>query len=147
MTHQTSITWLKTSSFLFIILGALFSWTTTGPLMVANLAFVDLIVWPLDQAQTYDAAETRVAVAIAGGLTAGFGMQFYMITRFVYEENPALGGKMILASIFTWYFVDGVGSVLAGSTFNVLANVSFLIMIALPVLLARPAESDRKLQA
>ena len=136
MSHHASTLWLKISSILLIVLGALFSWTTTGPLMAANLGLVDFIVWPMDAAQSYTATETRLLAAISGGLTAGFGMCFYMMTKYIYENDPVLGGRMILSSIVTWYVVDGIGSVIAGVTFNVFANITFLVMIALPVLLA-----------
>ena len=143
MSFQTSLIWLKTSSILLIILGALFSWTTTGPLAGVNLALVDFVVLPLDGEQSYNAVETRLLAAIAGGLTAGFGMAFWVMTQHIYAENPVLGRRVILSSIMTWFVIDGIGSVLSGVAFNVVANLSFLAMFVLPVLLVKPEQNEQ----
>ena len=136
MTHQAAITWLKVSSITLVVLGALFSWGTIEPLAHFTLSLIDFIIFPMDGAQSFAATETRLLTAISGGLTAGFGMAIYMMTVHIYTSDKAVGGRMILATTFTWFVVDGIGSVLAGVTFNVFANVTFLIMIALPVMLA-----------
>ncbi len=136
MTHQAATTWLKISSISLIILGALFSWGTIDPLAHITLSLIDFIVFPMDGAQSFAATETRLLTAITGGLTASFGMAVYMMTVHIYASEQAVGSRMILATTFTWFVVDGIGSVLAGVTFNVFANVTFLIMIALPVILA-----------
>ncbi len=136
MTYQAAITWLKTSSISLIFLGALFSWGTVDPLANITLSLIDFIILPIDGAQSFAAVETRLLTAITGGLTAGFGMAVYMMTVHIYSIDQAIGGRMILATTFTWFVVDGIGSVLAGVTFNVFANITFLVMIALPVMLA-----------
>ena len=143
MSFQTSLTWLKTSSILLIVLGALFSWTTTGPLAGMNLALVDFVVFPPDGGQSYNAVETRLLSAIAGGLTAGFGMAFWVMTQYIYAKDPALGRRVILTSIFTWYIIDSIGSVLSGVPFNVVANLSFLAMFALPVVLVKSGHLEQ----
>jgi len=136
MTHQAGITWLKISSISLVVLGALFSWGTMGPLADINLALIDFVILPVDGAQSFAATETRLLTAITGGLTAGFGMAIYMLTVHLYSKDQAVGGRAILVTTFVWFIVDGIGSVIAGVTFNVFANFTFLIMIALPVLLA-----------
>ncbi|MEM7445401.1 MAG: excinuclease ABC subunit A [Pseudomonadota bacterium] len=141
MSHGTSVTWLKTVAWLLIVIGALFSWLTSGPLAAVNLAFLDLAVFPVDGAQTFAATETRLLAAITGGITAGLGMAILMITRHVYEQNPVLGRRMILWPVLTWFVVDGVGSVLAGAAFNALLNLVLLAAIILPLLITRTAKA------
>ncbi len=136
MTHSTAITWLKTCSMALVVLGALFSWGTIDPLANITLSLIDFIILPMDGAQSFAATETRLLTAITGGLTAGFSIAIYMMTVHVYAENQALGGRIILVTTFTWFVIDGIGSILAGVSFNVIANVTFLIMFALPVFLS-----------
>ncbi len=135
MSFQTSVTCLKISSILLIVLGALFSWTTVGPWAQYNLLFVDFIIGPFDGGQSYSATETRLLAAITGGITTGLGVLFWMITHFVYASDPVLGRRMILAGICSWFVVDSVGSMLAGAPFNVIANAGLLLMFVLPVVL------------
>ena len=136
MTHQTAITWLKISSISLVVLGALFSWGTVDPLANITLSLIDFIIFPMDGAQSFAATETRLLTAISGGLTSGFAMAIYLTTVHVYASDQLAGGRIILGTTFTWFVVDGIGSILAGVTLNVFANLTFIIMIALPVIMA-----------
>ena len=78
MSFETSVGWLKTVGVLLIVIGAIFSWTTLGPLAFMGVFFVDLAVLPVDGAQSFAATETRLLMAIVGGLTAGIGAAIWM---------------------------------------------------------------------
>ena len=64
------------------------------------------------------------------------GILLYMIADTLYRDDPKLGGRIMLAGIFSWFIVDSLGSVLSsgGGWFNVILNLSFLALIALPIL-------------
>lgn len=139
MSFETSVVWLKTISILLIVVGALFSWATFGGLAWLGLGFLDLAVWPIDGSQTYAAPETRLLAAITGGLTAELGAALLMVTTHIYANNPAVGRRMILSFVLTWFVVDSIGSVLAGAGFNTVINLALLVVIILPLLVAKPA--------
>lgn len=133
MSFETSVSWLKVTGILLIVIGAIFAWTTTGPMAGINVLFVDLAVFPVDNAQTYTATETRLLAAIVGGLTAGIGAAIWMVTKHVYAESPTVGRKIILTFVMVWFCVDGLGSVLSGAPVNVVLNTGLLIAMILPL--------------
>lgn len=139
MSFETSVSWLKVSGILLIVIGAIFAWTTTGPAANANLLFVDLAVFPVDGAQTYAATETRLLAAIVGGLTAGIGATIWMVAKHVYAEHPAVGRKVLLTVVLTWFLTDSLGSVLSGAAFNVVLNAGLLILMVLPLVWVKGA--------
>ena len=133
MSFETSVGWLKITGILLIGIGAIFAWTTTGPLANLNLLFVDLAVFPPDGAQSYSATETRLLAAIVGGLTAGIGAAIWMVAKHIYAEHPAIGRKVILTFVMVWFCVDSLGSVLSGAAFNVVLNTGLLGVMVLPL--------------
>ena len=144
MTHQSTQLWLKTASLLLIAVGVFFSWATSGPLSAVNEGFVDLVFWPLDGAQTYAAAETRLLSGIAGGLTVGLGLAVWMVTREVFAHDPARARRIILVMMLGWFLVDSTGSIIAGAWFNVVANCAILAFVCWP--LARQARRIQELE-
>ena len=136
MSFETRLLWLKSVGVLLVLIGALFAWTTTGPFAGLNVLFVDLAILPLDGVQSYAAAETRLLAAIVGGTTAGLGAAIYLIARHVYSRDPAVGKRIILSLVLTWFVVDSIGSVLAGAAFNVVLNIGLLVLMILPLIRA-----------
>lgn len=134
MSHQGALAWLKIAGLLLIAIGIFFSWATSGPLVALNEGFVDLVFWPFDGAQTYDAAETRLLSGIAGGLTVGIGAAVWMVAREVFSSDPARGRRIILTMMLAWFVTDSIGSLIAGAWFNVIVNVVILGMVCWPVL-------------
>ncbi|MEM7213084.1 MAG: excinuclease ABC subunit A [Pseudomonadota bacterium] len=141
MSIETRITWLKTVGILLIGLGAIFAFTTTGPVAGVSVLFVDLAVFPVDGGQSYAATETRLLAAIVGGLTAGLGAAIWMIAKHVYALGPEVGRKVILTFVLIWFVVDSLGSVLSGAAFNAVLN-TLLLATMLPPLLGRSAETE-----
>ncbi len=133
MSFETSISWLKITGALLVVIGAIFAWTTTGPAAIVSVLFVDIAVFPVDGAQSYDATETRLLAAIAGGLTAGIGAAIWMIAKHIYAEHPAVGRKIILTFVMIWFCVDSLGSILSGAPVNVLLNLGLLVAMVLPL--------------
>ena len=126
---------------LLIAVGAVAAWTTTGPLAFMGVIFVDLAVLPLDGAQSFAATETRLLMAIVGGLTAGIGAAIWMIARHLYAQNPVVGRKILLTFILIWFVVDSVGSVLSGAWFNAVLNTGLLVAMILPLLWVKEART------
>jgi hypothetical protein len=93
----------------------------------------DLAFWPLDGRETLAARETRLAVAIAGGLTTGLGAMIYAVADKVLPRDPAAARSVILTGTLAWFVTDSSGSVLAGAPANVVLNVLILAAVLWPV--------------
>lgn len=135
MSHQSSLKMLKAASLLLVGFGLLFFLSVFTPVSGLSRLFLDLVIWPFDGQQSLGATETRLMIAISGGLLAGWGVMFWLVTTQVYATNPALGGRIILPGIVTWFVIDSLGSILAGASVNALLNITFLVIFALPVVL------------
>lgn len=134
MSPSTAQNWLKSAGIVLVVVGVFFSWVTSGAASAVNVWFVDLVFWPLDGQQTYEAVETKLLSGIAGGLTVGLGLAIWIVAREILPGDPALARRIILTFMMGWFVVDSVGSVLAGAWFNVVPNVAILIGVCSPVL-------------
>lgn len=135
MTLQSSITSLKAASIFTIGTGLVFFFALfTSADFLAGLLF-DIAIWPLDGAQDLNTSETRLLLAISGGMLVGWGIMFWLVATLIYAENPQIGGKVILYSILSWFIIDSTGSIIAGFGANAVMNLVFLAIFALPVLM------------
>ena len=99
----------------------------------------DLLVWPFDGAETLAASETRLALAIGGGVMLGWGLMTWQLAGEPLERTPDAVRGIIRASVLGWFLVDSAGSVTAGAALNVVPNLVFLALFLLPMRKARAA--------
>lgn len=99
----------------------------------------DLLVWPFDGAETLAASETRLALAIGGGVMLGWGLMIWQLAGEPLERAPDAIRGIIRASVLGWFLVDSAGSVAAGAALNVVPNLVFLALFLLPMRKARGA--------
>lgn len=137
MSYDASIRTLIFASWSLIAFGLLFFLTVFTPVSAITLFLVDAVRWPLDGAQSLDAPETKLMLAISAGLITGWGVMLLMLTRDVYATDPEKGGRLILAGIASWFIIDSAGSILSGFSLNAVANLGFLGLFVLPVLLRK----------
>jgi hypothetical protein len=133
METASTLRWLKLASAIVIGFGILTALAALPWAAGPTVLLTDLILFPLDGGQSLSAAETRILVAILGGVLAGWGVLFWLVATQVYAQHPALGRRLILTSIGIWFCIDCTASVLADAPFNVLLNVPFLAMFVLPL--------------
>lgn len=93
----------------------------------------DLLVWPLDRAETLAGSETRLALAIGGGVMLGWGLMIWQLAGEPLERAPEAVRGIIRTSVTAWFLVDSAGSVAAGAALNVLPNLVFLALFLLPL--------------
>lgn len=128
MSLQRSVLWLKGASAIVIGFGILTvfgAWpSTAGPI----LFLLDFVIWPLDGAQSGAATELRLALAISGGIMAGWGILLWQLSTQLYPREPNLGRRLILTSIGVWFVIDSLGSIAAGVPLNALLNTGFLVL-------------------
>jgi hypothetical protein len=93
----------------------------------------DLLVWPVDGAETLAASETRLGMAISGGVLVGWGVMIWQLAGEPLARMPEMVRAIIRTSMLTWFVVDSAGSVAAGAALNVVANLVFLVLFLIPM--------------
>jgi hypothetical protein len=135
MPVSTDIVWLKAASAILMIgFGLMFAFAAFPPAALPSLLFVDALFWPLDGMQTLAAPETRLVLAIGGGITAGWGMLVWQVATHLMPSDPAMARTILLRSLLTWFVVDSTCSWLADAPQNIPANLLFLAAFLLPLI-------------
>jgi hypothetical protein len=96
-------------------------------------AVLDGVFWPMDGGQSAAAEETRLLLAILGGITFGWGLMIWHLAGAPLERMPDLIRPILRQSVLAWFVLDSTGSVLAGAPLNVLANVVFAALFLVPL--------------
>ena len=112
------------------------------PVSVAPANFLaDLAFWPVDGKQAVDSDSARLLAAIAGGIMVGFGVALGMLAKNVLPKHPHLAAHIISASILSWFAVDSLGSLAAGSYLNVLSNMALAALFLVPAFMISRASA------
>lgn len=134
-------TYLKISAVLVMLYGPIF-FLGTFPETVEPVRFTtDLLMWPLDGAQSYEHSETIFIGALAGGFLFGWGVLIWQLSGEVYDSAPEAVRKAVVTGFLAWFVLDSAGSITSGNVSNALFNVLFLGLFVGP--LWRPAKSAR----
>ena len=141
MSNENAAKLVRIASILLIAFGVFFALVSVPVLAGPTYAFIDLVDWPIDGNVELDSV-AKMLCAIAGGLSAGFGVFMYLIVAPLVERGDPLGRKAIPA-LLVWYVVDSGGSVLAGAPLNAVSNAAFLALLIAPLLLVGQAKADQ----
>jgi hypothetical protein len=98
---------------------------------------LDLLSFPLDGLQNYQAPTTRFLSALTGGFLFGWGVCIWCLQAWVYDLAPEGVRKSVVYSILAWFVLDSAGSIASGNASNALFNVIILLLAVGP--LWRPA--------
>jgi hypothetical protein len=140
MPVSTAIVWLKTASAVLMIgLGLMFAIAAWPPASGPVTLLVDLLFWPIDGTQSVAAPETRIILAIGGGITAGWGVLVWQVATHLMPSNPAVASHILIRSLLSWFVIDSTCSWLAGAPINIPANAGFLALFMWPLLRMRQA--------
>ncbi|MCO6407147.1 MULTISPECIES: hypothetical protein [Hoeflea] len=123
--------WLKAAAGIVIGVGLLLAAGALPPLAAPVVFLADLIIWPLDGLQTLGAPETRVFMAISGGVMVGWGVTLWKLAEHLMAEHPAAVRSITMTGLYSWFVVDSIGSIAAGVPLNAVANVSFVVLFLL----------------
>ncbi|MFQ6547908.1 hypothetical protein AADZ90_008110 [Aestuariibius sp. 2305UL40-4] len=94
----------------------------------------DLILWPMDGAETLAAPESRLLLAISGGVLAGWGVLVLGLAGEPARQAPDTTRRIALTAYVAWFAIDSTASVAAGAPLNVVGNLAFLALMAGPIL-------------
>ena len=128
MQPHVNITVLRAGSAILIGFGVIVGCSAWPPLAGFIRFLVDLFAWPLDGTQNLAASETRLMMAIAGGVMAGWGAMIWMATTRLVQRDPSLLRALVLIPGGIWFVVDSIGSVASGVPVNALVNTGFLLL-------------------
>lgn len=107
---------------------------------------LDLLSFPLDGAQQFDAATTRFLSALTGGFLIGWGATLWALRRWVYDTAPEGVRKSMLTGVICWFLVDSAGSIASGNPSNVFFNLLVLLLAVGPLWkkATAPSEGNRQ---
>ncbi len=132
MHNHARIRWLKIGAAVTFGFGLLIGAAAVPSLQWPVNLMVDFVFFPPDSAQSVDTGAARLLSAITGGLMAGLGVMLWVVATELCPREPALGRRLILLGIGSWYIVDCAMSVAAGAPLNILFNTGFLLIFVLP---------------
>jgi hypothetical protein len=131
MTASPRLTFVRAAAAVLALSGLLTAVCALPGLDALSVAFLDLIILPLDGAQSLSAAETRVWQAIGGGVTTALGVAMWQMATEGAELSPVFARRAMLRTIWSWFIVDSAFSALAGAPFNAVVNVAILLPFVL----------------
>ena len=117
--------WLKAASAVVIGFGLLLAAGAWPPLAGPVALLADLLIWPMDGLQRLELPETRVFMAISGGVMVGWGVTLWKLADHLLPEHLAAVRSITMTGLYSWFAVDSLGSVMAGVPLNALATVSY----------------------
>ncbi len=94
---------------------------------------LDLLSWPLDQAQTYDDDTLRFLSALTGGFLLGWGVMILCLRAWAYDAAPDGVRKSVVVGVLAWFVLDSAGSIASGNPSNALFNVVVLLLAVGPL--------------
>ncbi len=138
LTHACFL--LRLSSYGILLFSAVW-WTAALPSFdMPAKVMLDTLVWPIDGSHDVLSKDARWLSVIGSGLIAAFaGMLLWVVIPELQHGNYRVikGAKY---SIWAWYIVDSLGSVLVGVASNAVFNTVFLLMLLIPLWLAERAQ-------
>ena len=140
MTREQKV--LRINAEIIIGFGVLFALAAIPAVYAWIAVFFDVAHFPFHSAPESLDPTGRLMIAISGGLTVGLGAMVWTVATEVLPVAPAQGRKVILYSAVGWFITDSTFSVVAGSPFNVVLNLSFLLLMVLPLQRKGSTEAD-----
>jgi len=131
MENENTQAWVKTAAALVAGVGLVIALAAWPPLAGPVVFAADLFIWPLDGMQTLSAPETRVFMAISGGLMVGWGVTLWKLAAHLMPTDPAAVRSITMTGLYAWFAVDSLGSIMAGVPVNAVANIGFVVLFLL----------------
>lgn len=133
MTKQFHKSYLKFTAIFVGLFGPIFFLGTMLATSEPARLTLDLLSWPIDGLQNYDAPTTQFLSALTSGFLFGWGVCIWFLQRMVYDSAPDGVRKSVLFGLIAWFLLDSAGSVASGNTPNVFFNVIVLLVAVGPL--------------
>lgn len=138
MSHAFHKFWLKITAIVVGSFGPVFFLGTMVSTAEPARLTLDILSWPVDGMQTYDASTTHFLSALTGGFLFGWGVMIWCLSIWVYDLAPEPVRRTVVAGIVSWFVLDSAGSIASGNASNAVFNIAVLLMAVGP--LWRPAK-------
>lgn len=129
MTLQQSA--MRISGGVLVATGVLFALAALSFLHPIAHIFLQIAYWPIHTVPAELTVPVPLLLVITGGLTAGLGGMQWALGTHVAPVSSVAAAKTAQIAAWSWFCVDSSGSVLVGAPFNVVLNLSFLVLILL----------------
>jgi hypothetical protein len=129
--------WLKVTAIVVGSFGPVFFLGTMVATSELARLTLDILSWPLDGIQTYTSPDTRFLSALTGGFLFGWGVMIWCLSEWVYDAQPEVVRRAVVAGILAWFVLDSAGSIASGTPSNAFFNIIVLLLAVGP--LWRPA--------
>ncbi len=142
MTQQQSA--MRISGGVLAATGALFALAAFQFLHPVAHIFLQIAYWPMHAVPAELMVPLPLLLVITGGLTVGLGGMQWALGTYVAPVSAAAATKTAQIAAWSWFCADSLGSILVGAPFNVVLNLSFLVLILLscrPGTASKPATS------
>lgn len=125
--------WLIITAIVVGSFGPVFFFGTMLPTSEPARWTLDVLSWPPDSIQNYEASTTRFLSALTGGFLFGWGICIGCLRIWVYDKAPNETRKAVLAGLLAWFVLDSSGSITSGNAINAFFNVIVLIIAVGPL--------------
>jgi hypothetical protein len=133
MTQKFHKFWLKITAIVVGSFGPVFFFGTIISTSEPARWTLDLLSFPLDGLQNYQANTTRFLTALTGGFLLGWGVMIWCLSAWVYDKAPEPTRKVVLVSLLSWFVLDSAGSITSGNASNAIFNVLILLVAVGPM--------------
>ena len=125
--------WLIVTAVVIAAFGPVFFLGTMESTSEPARLTLDLLSWPIDQAQTYDDDTLRFLSALTGGFLLGWGVMILCLRAWAYDAAPDGVRKSVVVGVLAWFVLDSAGSIASGNPSNALFNVVVLLLAVGPL--------------
>ena len=132
-------TGLRLAAAVTVGFGLLLALAAVPALAAPTRLLADILIWPLDGTESLASTETRLMLAIAGGVMAGWGWLVWQLAGDALAQDPERTRRLIRQSVLIWFAVDSTASIAAGVPLNVIGNLAFAALYLLPMRRGRGA--------
>jgi hypothetical protein len=129
--------WLIVTAIVIGSFGPIFALATRASTSRGRRWTLDLLNFPLDDAEQYDSDTMRFLSALTGGFLFGWGVMVLGLRAWLFDVSPEGVRRTVVVSMCSWFVLDSIGSVAAGAAPNVVGNIAVLLLGVGP--LWRPA--------
>lgn len=133
MTQEFHKFWLKITAIVVGSFGPVFFLGTMLSTSEPARWSLDVLSWPVDGIQNYEAATTRFLSALTGGFLFGWGVCIWFLQKWVYDKAPEGVRKSVLFGLLAWFLIDSSGSIASGNAINAVFNIVVLVIAVGPL--------------
>jgi hypothetical protein len=124
-----------------IITAVLFALAGVNDFTGANDIFFNLASSGTEGVAGLTTPESKLAMAIAGGVFGGLGAMYLFISAPGIQQGSSLIRRGSIYVFLTWFVIDSGASIASGNAANVIPNLVFLVVYLAPLLLVKQTEA------